>query len=171
MTYNLIDFIKNAKDGDMNSLHSLILKFDPLISKYSRFLNCEDGKSELILCFIKAIHKFPMKSERMEEKIILSYINRCIVNSYINISKSNNKISNREYLCEIQDWNHKEDFQSNIEFYDLLKYLNEKEKTIITLKYLNGLSDIEISKKLNVSRQYVNKLSRQALNKIKKYIA
>lgn len=171
MNYNLIDCIKNAKAGDKNSLHSLILKFDPLITKYSRFLNYEDSKSDLMVCFIQAVYKFPTKSESIEDRTILSYINKCVVNAYINISKNNKKLCNREYLCEIQEWNHKEDFQSNIEFYDLLKYLNEKEMIVITLKYLNCFSDIEISKKLNISRQYVNKLNKRALSKIKKYIA
>lgn len=170
MNSDLLNVIKNAKQGDSNALYDLILKFNPLLTKYSNYLNYEDAKSDLILRFIEIIYKLPIKKTLIDDKFILSYINKAVINSYINIKHTTNKINNTEHVCEIEDWNNKLDFHSDLEFYDLLKGLTDKEKQIITLKYLNCLSDNEISKKLKISRQYVNRLNRQGLFKIKKFI-
>lgn len=171
MDSNLYSIVTNAKLGNSNDLYNLILKFNPLLTKYSKLLNYEDAKCDITLCFIEIINKMPINKKFTDDKFILSYINKGIKNSYINISRNKNKIDTREYICEIQDFNNKIDFHSDLEFYDLIKYLTDREKQIIIFKYFNCLSDIQISKKLNISRQYVNKLNRQALYKIKNNIA
>jgi len=170
MDSNLYNIITNARSGNSNDLYNLILKFNPLLTKYSKLLNYEDAKCDITLRFIEIINKMPINKKFTADKFILSYINKGVRNSYTNISRNKNKIDTGEYICEIQDFNNKIDFHSNLEFYDLLKYLTHKEKQIIIFKYFNCLSDIQISKKLSISRQYVNKLNRQALHKIKNYI-
>lgn len=52
-------------------------------------------------------------------------------------------------------------------FSDLVSILSEKQKNILMLKFKIGLSDIEISKVLNISRQAVNKNVRKSIFKIK----
>lgn len=171
MDSNLCNMITNAQLGDSDDLYNLILKFNPLLSKYSKLLNYEDAKCDITLCFIEIINKIPINKNFTDDKFILSYINKGVRNSFINISRNKNKINTSEYICEIQDFNNKVDFHSDLEFYDFLKYLTDKEKEIIILKYFDCLSDIQISKKLSMSRQYINRLNRKALSKIKSNIA
>ncbi|WP_414632256.1 hypothetical protein [Clostridium sp. UBA1652] len=42
---------------------------------------------------------------------------------------------------------------------------------MIILKYFNCLSDIQIGDLLGLSRQYINRLNRRALYKIKNFVA
>lgn len=170
MCSDLINLVTDAKDGDVNSLYILLIKFNPLLIKYSRCLKYEDAKSDLTLCFIEIINKMSLKEEFLNDKFLLGYIKKAIINSYLNIKKYNDVINFKEQVYEINDYDNKIDFQSDLEFHDLLKCLSKKEKIVITLKYLNCLSDVQIAKKLNLSRQYVNKLNRQALTKIRNYM-
>lgn len=171
MENTLFNIIINIKNGDSNGVNDLVVKFNPLLTKYANFLNYEDAKSDLILHFIETIYKFPTNRPFTDDKFILSYINKSVITSYINLSKEKSKINSKESLCEIEDWgNNKLDFHSDVYFYDLLNCLNTKEKTVVTLRYLNCLSENDIAKQLNVSRQYINRVNRQALGKIKNYI-
>ena len=54
--------------------------------------------------------------------------------------------------------------------YELLSLLTLREKEIINLRYFKEYSDIEISQKLRISRQAVNKTKNRAITKMKKYM-
>jgi len=170
MNSKLSNFIIEAKDGKDESLLSLLEKFEPLLRKYSYLSHYEDCKSELILCFIETVYKIPQSLLYLSDAVIVSYLRQSIVNRYININKYKNYSSN-ELSCEIKDWNYKMEFHSDIYFYDLLKYLNDSEKEVIILKYFSCLSDIQIGDLLGLSRQYINRLNRRALYKIKSFVA
>ena len=48
-----------------------------------------------------------------------------------------------------------------------LAYLNEREKTIILLKFYSGLSQSEIAGRLGISQMHVSRLQRHAIGKLK----
>ncbi|MCT4687724.1 MAG: sigma-70 family RNA polymerase sigma factor, partial [Vallitalea sp.] len=79
------DLIMDAKT-DKDSMYVLIKQFEPLIDKYSRLLNYEEARTDLIIAFIELIHKIPC----LETPKNISYINKSIKNTYIRFSKSNN---------------------------------------------------------------------------------
>ena len=59
-------------------------------------------------------------------------------------------------------------YENLLFFYELLKKLSIIQKRVIVYKYLEGYSDIEISKILKISRQAVNKLKNRGLENIRK---
>ena len=60
--------------------------------------------------------------------------------------------------------------EENIFIEDLLNTLPEVQKTIIKEKYIKDHSDIEIAKKLNITRQAVNRSKNRAIENLKKYL-
>ena len=50
----------------------------------------------------------------------------------------------------------------------MIKMLNESEKNIFIKKYVNDLSESDIARENNISRQYINKTHKNALKKIRK---
>ncbi len=53
---------------------------------------------------------------------------------------------------------------------DALSKINDRERKIITERYLKGLSQVEIAKELNISQAQVSRIESSALNSIKKLI-
>ncbi|BBW98444.1 sigma-70 family RNA polymerase sigma factor [Geobacillus icigianus] len=63
-----------------------------------------------------------------------------------------------------------EDYITNPVLYEAIQSLTEKQKEVISLAYVKGLTDTEISKILNKSQQAVSKIHKAALKKICKFI-
>lgn len=52
--------------------------------------------------------------------------------------------------------------------YQVISKLSTKQKEILYLLYINGLTEIEVAQRLNITKQAVNKTKNQTLKKIKK---
>lgn len=63
-----------------------------------------------------------------------------------------------------------EDYITNPVLYEAIQSLTEKQKEVISLAYVKGLTDTEISKVLNKSQQAVSKIHKTALKSICKFI-
>ncbi|MCL6587906.1 MAG: sigma-70 family RNA polymerase sigma factor [Anoxybacillus sp.] len=63
-----------------------------------------------------------------------------------------------------------EDYITNPVLYEAIQSLTEKQKEVISLAYVKGLTDTEISKVLNKSQQAVSKIHKAALKSICKFI-
>ena len=169
----MVKKIQEKEKGHKNSILTFICQFQPLIKKYSYLLKYEDAPSELTLTFIETLYKIPINNPKFkQDKYIVSYINKSIKSSYIHLSKSRNKLCYYESPINLDIT---EDFyQTNIVdklfIYELLSLLTLREKEIINLRYFKEYSDIEISQKLRISRQAVNKTKNRAITKMKKYM-
>lgn len=165
-----------AKDNNYkDDILKLISQFDPLISKYARFLNYEDNKQDLILAFIKMLYKIPTYDENIaQDKYIIGYINRTIINAYITLSQKRNRLLYHELpSTDLNDsgYSYETGIEDKLCLEKLLDFLTYREKEILVLKYIKGYSDIEISKLHKVSRQSVNKTKNRAINKIKNNVS
>lgn len=151
----------------------LIEQFNPLIKKYSNLLRWEDSQSELILALIEIINKVPTQNSKFkQDKYIVSYISKSIRNTYIYLSKIRNKLKCHEFPInfEITEDSYQASIVDRLFVEELLKVLTKREKEIITLKYFNEYSDIEISRKIGVSRQAVNKTKNRAIKRMREYM-
>ena len=93
MSNNLYIKIMNSKKGDSKSLLDIIEIFNPLVSKYSRLLDGEDTKQDLIIHLIKSVNNMPIDNKNIfEDKNIVGYIAKSIRNEYIKLSKKKNRI-------------------------------------------------------------------------------
>ncbi|MBU5593383.1 sigma-70 family RNA polymerase sigma factor [Clostridium sp. MSJ-4] len=168
---NLYEKIKNCQCGNKEDILFVLNMFEPLLNKYSRLLEYDDAKQELTLTLIKTLQKIPIhKKNFKEDKYIISYIKKSIINRYVSLSKKLTKKYTYEAEFDSNLMYFNDDDENIIELYDLLKDLTRVEKNIIVLKYLHNMSDVEIAELHNISRQAVNQTKNRALNKLKSYI-
>lgn len=159
-----------------------------IVKKYD---NCGLLYDDLIsvgtIGLIKAIDTFSINKSNK----ISSYLSRCIENEILMYIRSNKKVISTLSLfeplgedddgqeiklediiaSESIDYNDKMDKENKIsKLYKYLKVLDELEMKILSLRYgLNGNAEYtqkEIGKMLNISRSYVSRIEKKALNKI-----
>lgn len=159
-----------------------------IVKKYD---NCGLLYDDLIsvgtIGLIKAIDTFSINKSNK----ISSYLSRCIENEILMYIRSNKKVISTLSLfeplgedddgqeiklediiaSESIDYNDKMDKENKIsKLYKYLKVLDELEMKILSLRYgLNGSAEYtqkEIGKMLNISRSYVSRIEKKALNKI-----
>lgn len=179
-------------DGDMNAKNILIEHNLRLVAhitrKYSSESNSEDLISIGIIGLIKGINTFNHQKNRK----LSAYISRCIENEILMHLRSSKKLNNEVSLDETIGTDKE---GNSLTFADILpadggdiienlslkmtsaslhkaidKVLNNVEKDIIVWRYgLNGneqLAQREVAKKLDISRSYVSRIEKRALNKL-----
>ncbi|RHO50635.1 RNA polymerase sporulation sigma factor SigK [Clostridium sp. AM09-51] len=181
------------KNGDIKARNKLVEHNLRLVAHIAKkyYSSCNDT-DELVsigtIGLIKAVNTFDIdKNIRLS-----SYASRCIENEVLmyfrNSKKSAQDMSLDDAIDSDSDGNKltlmdimsvEEDFVDNLDikikseklktYID--KYLTPREKLVITLRYgLDGndpLTQREIAKKLNISRSYVSRIERKALDTLK----
>ncbi|MBU3109841.1 helix-turn-helix domain-containing protein [Clostridium gasigenes] len=79
--------ITRAKEREKGSIEELITIFSPQINKYSRVLNGEDTKQNLIISLIRIVDTISINNS-WKDKALLGYISKSLKNEYIRLSKS-----------------------------------------------------------------------------------
>jgi len=67
----------------------------------------------------------------------------------------------KDYFATLED---KEEFDS------IIKTLSDNEKELIQLRFKDGLSQTDVSKKWNVSQMFISRLERKIINKMQNYM-
>ena len=166
---DIYENILEVRNGNDNSLMEIIEIFNPLISKYSRKLDGEDTKQDLIIFLIKILNKIPIDNKAFcNNKVIFTYIAKAIYHEYIKLSKIKDKKVLNETELELDIEIGYEEFESEVELLDMFKVLSEKEAYVIKLIYVYSLSVSEVAQYMKISRQAVNKTKNRALSKIRK---
>ncbi|MGL5713068.1 MAG: sigma-70 family RNA polymerase sigma factor [Paraclostridium sp.] len=165
----LVNLVMTYQNGDKDAFIEIINIFRPALNKFKRNSYCEDIDSELILFLITLLEKLEMRERFLEDdKYIFSYIFKSLRNKYIRINKKNYSTYSFELLNdEFSNFNISEYLETNVEFFDLIKGLSSCERNILDRYYINNLTESDIAKELNTSRQYINKTHKKALNKLK----
>ena len=168
MNNRILKKVVSYRKGNNESLLEIIEVFNPLLSKYSRLLDGEDTRQDLIIHLISVISKINLHNKELcKDKVIVSYIAKSIRNEYIKLSKKKNKIILNESELNLDIEVAYDGFESEFELLDIFKILSEKEAYIMKLLYVYCLSVSEISAFMNISRQAVNQTKNRALKKIK----
>lgn len=171
MEKSLYEIIRNAKDGDSESILEIVERFKPLTCKYSRYLKYEDASRDLMIKLLEVIENIPIGENFKKDKQITSYLGTAIRNEYIRLSKKNKAIMNTEIFLDeniisIEQANTDE----RIFVKNLLETLPTNQKKILIYKFIRDYSDVQIASKLEISRQAVNKTKNRALKNLKQYI-
>lgn len=188
------EYINKFKSGDLNAKNILIERNLRLVvhiaKKFSSIKEVEDLISVGTIGLIKGIESFDYNKGTK----LATYAARCIENEILMLIRNSKKSRNEVFLQEpigtdkegneislIDILNSGEDTIIDIVeqkiaikkmYAKLENALNEKEKIIIKLRY--GLIDgriktqKEIARKLNISRSYVSRIEKKALNKLNK---
>ena len=184
--YYLDQFINNNDIKARNKLveHNLRLVAHIIKKYYSVGYDQDDLISIGTIGLIKAINSYtPEKKTKLS-----TYASRCIENEILMFFRSNKKTNNDVYMSDPVDIDKDgnalslidiisdnsdiiDDIELKLKTEKLYKVINEKlnerEKTIIALRYGLGsnpeLTQREIAKKLNISRSYVSRIEKKAL--------
>lgn len=188
------EFISMSLAGDINARNKLVEHNLRLVAHImKKYYHCSSEQDDLVsigtIGLIKAINTYkPEKNIKLS-----SYASRCIENEILmhfrNNKKSASDISLNEAIDTDKDGNPLtlmdimsaednivDDIDMKINLEKLYGYMNEvlskREIEIITLRY--GLFDKapltqrEIAKKLNISRSYVSRIEKKALQTLRK---
>lgn len=187
------EYLLKSKDGDIKARnilveHNLRLVAHIIKKYYAVNVDQDDLVSIGTIGLIKAINTFDM-----DKNIKLSsYASRCIENEILmhfrNLKKSSQNVSLEDAVDIDKDGNTlklmdllsiDDDFADNLDkklnLQKINKYLTEtltkRELQIINLRYgLNGskpLTQREVSSIMNISRSYVSRIEKKALEKLK----
>ncbi|AWH76413.1 glycosylating toxin sigma factor TcdR [Clostridioides difficile] len=171
--YELIALVRN---NSVDDLQEILFMFKPLIKKLSRVLHYEEGETDLIIFFIELIKNIKLSSfAEKSDAIIVKYIHKSLLNKTFELSRRYSKMKfnfvefDENVLNMKNNYQSKSVFEEDICFFEyILKELSGIQRKVILYKYLKGYSDREISVKLKISRQAVNKAKNRAFKKIKK---
>ncbi len=173
----MYDLIYEAQRDDKNAMMELITRFQPLLRKYARKLGYEDAYEDTVLYFIqlvKSINLDRLKSQK--DEVMVSYINVSIRNFYnkkiVKFIESKKEIMlsdlTQEQLYYVEVQSAKQDKTNIFIEFALQNLLNENERQLIQLVYVEGYSTTEVARMWMKSRQAVNQIKLRALNKLKK---
>lgn len=154
-----------------NETERIKADFEKLIKHYANeFIepqNREDVEAEL-WCFLYEL----VNSNRA---ISQRYVAVAIRNKYIEYCKKIQKKAEHEMKLEVEYGGYVKDDKNNyiekIEIRDLLNKLGVKQREVIVLHYVNGLSFDEIAKKRGCSRQASARLSNRGIKTLKKMLS
>lgn len=160
---SLINIIKKAQSGNKNCILQIIEKFKPLVKKYSRKLKYDGSDSDLVIALIEIINCIPIhKNSKFNE------------DKYIQLSKRNENIIKKETELDLNIISNYEAIQdlnlidTSIFINNLINKLSSYHKYIITKIFMYNISESDLAKELNISRQSVNRAKNRALDKLRK---
>ena len=175
MNNELSNAILACKCGEKSYFLFILNKMEPLIKKYTRLLyrdEREDVYQEFILSLLEAVNN--IEYYETEGKCIY-YLSKAIKNKFFELYRKSRNINDHETVLEDLQLKNQIIYSKEYEniIFDnyveyLLKYENNKTKSILRASILFGISDIELSKKYNVSRQYIYKIRQKYYKKAKK---
>lgn len=157
--------IKEVK-SDKEKFYLLLQKMEPLIKKYERLLfmdEKEDIHSELTLALWEAVCR--IRTYENEGQAV-NYLRIALRNKFLELYRSSRRIHDNTTCC------YKEEVLENITFIEnmfndaiikedikkLLEKFTGNKKKIFYFILVENLSDIEIAEKMDLSRQYINRV-------------
>ena len=179
------EYLKRYKNGDEEAGNVLILRNLRLVAHIVKHYNFDEKDIEEYLSIgtiglIKAIKTFDCsKGNRLA-----TYASKCIDNELLmalRSEKKKNKEGNEINIIDIIDTGEKDFLDGYILKYNIKKLyegiekvLTEREKNIIIKRYgllrNEEITQRELADGMGISRSYVSRIEKEALNKLKNYI-
>ncbi len=175
-TYQTI--IESCKEGEEEVFLILVEKFMPLIKKYTRLLykdDAEDVKQEMLMALWEASQKIEKYDNEGECTNYFSNALRC---RFLELYRKSRKVNDNAIDADdsVMESEQSADHM-NYSFInlrqDILFLLNDCREPVreMCMKMaFDELSDAEIAKKFNVSRQYSNRIRRNLRSKLREYL-
>ena len=170
----LSDIIHQYKTAQVFDFQLVLSKMTPLLKKYSNkfpFYYREDAYQEFCIAIFECLNRI---QDYSSEQQCLTYLKKAILFKYIYLKKSyidNVETQDIDTLINCPDKH--SDIDASIQIRQLLREyyssLSEYKREIL-IYILKGYSCADISKKLNVSRQYINTIRNHFRNDLKKIL-
>ena len=125
------ELVEKTKHGNNNTYYELFSLVEEDLLKIARAkLHNEDNVKEV--CQITYIRGYENIKKLRNNKYFKTWITRILINECNNIHKNRKRFTNNFDIDQIPDDN-QDYLDSNIDFENIIKYLNEKEKNIFRL--------------------------------------
>ena len=161
------NLVRKAKNGDNEAFNNLIVEYQEILYKIAKSrLNSEDDICDVVQNTLISAYKSlnTLKNNKyFKTWLIKILINKC--NDFY--------IKNNQNMIPFEDISNNEeainkDFTSDYGIDYLIENLNKNEQTILTLYYLEGYSEKEISEIMNINYSTTRTNIRRAKEKIAK---
>lgn len=157
-----------AINGDEEAFSELIISIEEDLYKIARTrFECEDDINEAVQQTI--IQTFKSIKNLKEPRYFKTWIIKILINKCNKIymmSQKNSFIEYDENVINVE-FDDEEKIVSNMDFYNIIKNLNYKERITFTLYYVEGLTTKEISKILKEPESTVRNRKARAVGKLK----
>ena len=163
----LIDDYRKHKDKSFDDIY---VHYKKLLYFYGGKIGDKDAVHELSAFLAEMLFKINiLKFEKDNSDDLHRYIAVCLRNEYYAIlkRKQNAKLSFSELTADIPEPHRNID--NSIFIRECLALVSDTQKKILVLRYFYDYSDYEISEKLHISRQAVNKARKKAIDKIRNF--
>ena len=84
-------------------------------------------------------------------------------------SESGDHVSIMDQVCDTQDTD--EHWLEKIALNDAMKRLDSREKRILSMRYMDGKTQMEVANEIGISQAQVSRLEKNAIGRIKKDVS
>lgn len=175
--YNISELITNYKNKeDSKSILKIIECMYPAINRYSRqayWENYEDMQQELILAVMEAVEKIETFEK---EGAAVNFLVNAIRNRFYELYRIYKNHLNELYSCpdDIEnlcshDFEQYKDIEFKADLEKMIQYHSPTQQKVAYYILGENITDTEIAKHLQVSRQYVNRCKKRIFSALKTY--
>lgn len=155
----------------------IICQFDPMIKKYTKNLykdEAEDVRAELIAALWEAVCNITFYDH---EGQVVNYLSKAIKNKFLELYRKSCKQNDNIIAVEEDELQNRAGFDHSFE--DLMtaddmgrfeSKLEGKKKEIFKLVFFKEYTDMEVAEESGVSRQYVHRIKRFLIEKIREEV-
>ena len=159
------ELVEKTKQGDKEAYSELISSLQTYLYKVAitRTKNEDDAQEVIQIAFIKAYLRI---SKLKKNNLFKTWITKILINECNNIYRNRKKAND---FLEKYITNNKLEYSldDGIDFENIIKCLNEKEKNIFKLYYEDGLNIRQISVKLHMNENTIKSILKRGRGKIK----
>lgn len=163
----LHQLVKKAQKGNEQSFLTLFNEYETAVYR-TAYIYVKNESDALDIVQETAYRSFKAIKNLNEPKLFKTWLIRITINCSLNlIKKQNNDISlSQEYIHMIAEEN-ENDIDLVITIQDLIDQLNEEEKSIIVLRYYQGLTIKEVAETLKIPLGTAKTILYRALRKLR----
>lgn len=166
MDTELSELATEAQKGNMEDFSNLIMNLEQDFYRIAsiRLKSADDIDDAIQMTIEKALKNI----KRLKEpQYIKTWIIRILINNCNDICKRKKKNIEYNENIELNVKNDNEEVDAKLDFYILIKSLNEKEKIVMTLYYSENLTTKEISKILKEPESTIRNRISRAVKKLR----
>lgn len=166
MDTELSELATEAQKGNMEAFSNLIMNLEQDLYRIAsiRLKSADDIDDAIQMTIEKALKNI----KRLKEpQYIKTWIIRILINNCNDICKRKKKNIEYNENIELNVKNYNEEVDAKLDFYILIKSLNNKEKITMTLYYSENLTTKEISKILKEPESTIRNRISRAVSKLR----
>ena len=162
-----MDLVKKAKKGNENAFLTLFQKYEQDIYKIA-FVYVKNQNDALDVVQETAYRSFKTIKNLKEPKYFKTWLTKIAINCSLDILRKQKKVDQlKPELEENLSGDVNEDIDQEITVRDLIECLSEEEKSVVILRFYEGMTFKEVSETLDIPLGTAKTILYRALNKLR----